>query len=287
MSKKKTKRRLRKRTIYLMIAFVLLIGAAVCITYLVREHVRLQNQQAYYEELQELASVEEQVEESEVISERPVEEATEEPEEVVDMSVYNIPDKQLDFTALAQENEHIYSWIYIPDTNIDYPIVQHPTELDYYLDHNLDGSEGYPGCIYTQYINSDNFDDFNTVVYGHNMKNGTMFRDLHLFGEESFFAEHPYIYVYTEAGVLVYQTFAAYEFSDIHLLMGFDLSSPEVRQVYIDNIYATEGGNNHYNYDVQVTPDDCLLTLTTCIGNKPDKRYLVAAVLVADGRAAE
>ena len=285
---KKKKRRLRKRTIYLIIAAVLLIIAAAGAGFLINNHLRLQNQQQYYEELQELARVESEagtiIDAEEFASEEMSEVESEEASEVVDLSIYNIPEKELDFSLLQEENEHIYSWICIPETNIDYPIVQHPDEADYYLDHNLDHSVGYPGGIYTHNLNSLNFDDFNTVVYGHNMKNGTMFHDLHLFEDETFFNEHPYIYVYTESGVLVYQIFAAYEYSNIHLLLGFDLSSPEIRQIYLDNIYIAEGTNNHYNMDVPVTADDNILTLTTCIGNKPDKRYLVAAVLVADGR---
>ena len=280
---KKKKRRLRKRTIYLLIAFVLLIGAVVCIAYLVNNQIRLQNQQRYYVELQELAHVETAVDNVVELEESSSEEMLLEEPEVVDLSIYNVPSKELNFSLLQEENEHIYAWIYIPETNIDYPIVQHPTEMDYYLDHNLDHSVGYPGGIYTQNLNSRSFDDFNTVVYGHNMKNGTMFRDLHLFEDETFFNEHQYIYIYTEDGILVYQIFAAYEYSNLHLLLGFDLSSPDIRKIYLDNIYAAEGSNNHYNMDVPVTEDDNILTLTTCIGNEPDKRYLVAAVLVADG----
>lgn len=280
---KKTKRRLRKRTIYIILAVILAVCAIGFGAYWIRHQWHLNHQQEYYEMLQTMSvpmeEIEIEVPDSEPVSE---EESMEEP---VDLSIYNIPqDKQPDFKALQEINEHIYAWIYIPGTEVDYPIVQHPTELDYYLDHNIDGSEGYPGCIYTQHINSKEFDDFNTVVYGHNMRNGSMFRELHSYEDDTFFAENPYIYVYTEDGVLVYQVFAAYEFSNIHLLMGFDLTSEEIRRVYLNNIFTAEGSNNNYNLEVPVNTDDNLLTLTTCIGNKPDKRYLIAAVLVADGR---
>jgi len=111
-----------------------------------------------------------------------------------------------------------------------------------------------------------------------------MFKDLHKYEDDVFFEENPYIYVYTETGVLVYQIFAAYEFSDIHLIMGFDLSSEEVRRIYLNNVFTAEGKTNNYNMDIAVTTEDNILTMATCIGNKPDKRYLVSAVLVADGR---
>lgn len=279
----KTKRKLRKRTIYLILAVVLAICAIVGGAYWIVHQSRLNSQQEYYEMLQTITIPMEEVEipvtQSETASE---EECSAEP---VDLTQYNVPqDKQPNFEELQTINEHIYAWIYLPGTEVDYPIVQHPTELDYYLNHNIDGSEGYPGCIYTQHINSKEFDDFNTVVYGHNMKNGTMFRELHSYEDDTFFEDNPYIYVYTKDGVLVYQVFAAYEFSNIHLLMGFDLTSEDIRRIYLNNIFTAEGKNNNYNMEIPVSTDDNLLTLTTCIANKPDKRYLVAAVLVADGR---
>ena len=148
----------------------------------------------------------------------------------------------------------------------------------------MDGTKGYPGCIYSQFINSKDFSDFNTVLYGHNMNAGTMFANLHYYKDTEFFNSHPYIYVYTEDGVLVYQVFAAYTFSDVHLLMGFDLTKEEIRQIYIDNIFSLNGINNNFNREVEVTTDSRILTLETCVNNQDDKRYIVAAVLVADGR---
>ena len=61
----------------------------------------------------------------------------------------------IDFAGLqAKKNAHIYAWISVPGTNIDYPVLRHPTDDGYYLYHNLNGSSGYPGCIYTENWNS-------------------------------------------------------------------------------------------------------------------------------------
>ena len=76
----------------------------------------------------------------------------------------------------AQEiNSDAYAWIEIKDTNIHYPILQHESDDAYYLNHRIDGVAGYPGSIYTERVNAKDFSDYNTVVYGHNMKNKTMF----------------------------------------------------------------------------------------------------------------
>lgn len=195
---------------------------------------------------------------------------------------YQVPEKVIDFTALqGEQNADIYAWITIPDTQIDYPILQSEEELDYYLEHNLDGSTGLPGCIYTQMINSRNFTDPDTVIYGHNMKNGSMFANLHYYEDSQFFEEHPYVYIYMPEEILVYEVFAAYEFPGVHLLMGLDVNTEESFAEYLQNIYAASGMKNQFNQDIkeELSGQSRIITLSTCIGNKSDKRWLVAALL--------
>lgn len=99
-----------------------------------------------------------------------------------------VPKKNIDFEELHKTVcEDIYAWIYIPNTNIDYPLLQHATDNSYYLEHNLDDSEGYPGCIYTENNNSKDFTDRHTVIYGHNMRDGRMFSDLHKYEDREFY----------------------------------------------------------------------------------------------------
>lgn len=149
-----------------------------------------------------------------------------------------VPDKTIDFTDL-QENTSadIYAWIYIPDTKIDYPVLQHPTDNSYYLNYNLDGSKGYPGCIYTEDYNAKDFSDVNTVIYGHNMKNGTMFAGLHQYGDSEFFAEHPYIYIYTPEKLFAYEVFASYEAGNEHILLSYAFDNKTIFQNYLDDIF--------------------------------------------------
>ena len=193
-----------------------------------------------------------------------------------------IPEKEVDFADLQENtNGDIYAWIHIPDTKIDYPVLQHPTDNSYYLNHNLDGSRGYPGCIYTEDYNKKDFTDPNTVLYGHNMKNGTMFAGLHKYGDSEYLEEHPYVYIYTEEGLLVYEIFAAYQSGDEHILYAHD--SFEDRKVYgkyLEEILSMRSMGSVLKEGAEVTEDSRIITLSTCISGKPNNRFLVQGVLL-------
>lgn len=192
-----------------------------------------------------------------------------------------VPEKNLDWDALWEENEHIYAWIYIPGTKVDYPILQHPTEDEYYLNRNLDGSSGYPGCIYSETVTSKDFTDYNTLIYGHNMNNDTMFGSLHDYENAMFFEEYRYVYIYTPETVLVYDIFAAYMYTDDHIYYSYDFGVEEGYQEYIDDIFAIRDMNANIREDVEVTSEDYMLTMSTCMGGgRTENRYVVNAVLV-------
>ncbi len=185
----------------------------------------------------------------------------------------------VDFEGMWEINKDVYAWITIPGTVIDYPILQHETDNTYYLNYNIDGSYGYPGCIYTENMNSRDFTDNNTVIYGHNMKNGTMFAELHKFEDTSFFEEHTKIYIYTPEKELDYTIFAAYIYDDRHLMYSFDFADSQVYAAYLEDIRSMRSMNALFREDITVTAEDKIITLSTCIGNQPDKRLLVQAVL--------
>ena len=190
------------------------------------------------------------------------------------------PNKVLNWENLWQENEDIYAWIYVPNTNMDYPILQHETDNTYYLNYNLDGSKGYPGCIYTENLNAKDFSDNNTVIYGHNMKNGTMFADVHKFEDETFFEENSYVYIYMPNEILIYEIFAVYEFTDAHILYSYDCASTDGYEEYLNMVYDTYGNKGLFRDDATVSEQQKIITLSTCISGKADKRLLLQAVLI-------
>lgn len=206
-------------------------------------------------------------------------------EEEIPEAVSDAPGKSIDWDELHQTNPDIYAWIYVPGTSVDYPVLQHPSNNEYYLNHNLDGSYGFPGVIYTENYNSKDFTDPNTVIYGHNMDNTTMFSTLHNFRNPDMVSEPHYIYIYTEDGrTLVYEIYAAYIYPSIHLLLNFDVKNDYIFEQYLRNISnmdLTSSDLANIRHDIDVTVDDRIITLSTCTtDHDASKRFLVTGVLL-------
>ena len=194
-----------------------------------------------------------------------------------------IPAKNLNFEELKAVNSDIYAWIYVPGTAIDYPLLQSADDNEYYLMHNLDGSEGYPGCIFTQNYSSKDFSSGNTLVYGHNMKDGSMFATLFYYKDKSFFDENRFIYVYTEDFTYVYEIFGAYYFDDSNLSLAYDYSTSDAILGYLNMVLSQRDMSNNFLSDFTPDGNSHIITLSTCVDAISDgQRYLVAGVLVND-----
>ena len=189
----------------------------------------------------------------------------------------NIP---INFEALKVKNPDIYSWIRIPDTAVDYPILQSTSDPeDFYLNHTVDRTSGLPGAIYTRMNNAKDFSDTNTVIYGHNMKDGSMFKGLHKYEDKSYFDGHPYVYIYTPDKSYKYEIFAAVTYSDVLLSSAFDFSTERGLLDFVESLKNTRNMTDQIKESVEIKEGDKLITLSTCIAGKPNNRYIVVAVL--------
>lgn len=187
----------------------------------------------------------------------------------------------VDFAELKKANPDIYAWITIPEANVDYPILQSETDNSFYLTHTVNGKKSVYGSIYTENYNAKDFSDFNTLIYGHNMKNGTMFGSLKKFRDANFFNQNRYITVYMPERILKYEIFAACTWDNKHILLNRDFESDINRQTYLEDIFAVRDINSQINKDITVTEKDKIITLSTCMNDK-SKRFLVSGVLVYD-----
>lgn len=191
----------------------------------------------------------------------------------------------IDFANLRLENPDIYAWIYIPDTNVNYPVLQNPTDDSYYLKHDKDGNYSEAGAIYSQLANKTDFSDPVTVLYGHNMNSGGMFATLHYFENKEFFDSHEDMYIYTDGHIYTYRVVSAYQYDNRHILNSFNFTDPAVVQQYFNTVLNPDSLVKNVREGVQLSADsDKIVQLSTCTGdaNHLVRRYLVTGVLVND-----
>lgn len=193
-------------------------------------------------------------------------------------------DNPIDFDSLAEINDEIYAWIYIPNTNVDYPVLQSRTSDYFYLDHDVYKNYLYAGSIYTEVCNLRNFSDRNTVIYGHNMADGSMFATLHRFEDKDFFDENKYIYIYMPGRKLTYEIVSAYNYDNRHIMNSFNFDDDEVFQDYIESVMNPRSLVCNVNSGAELDLNSKLITLSTCLNADDEGRYLVQGVLVKDER---
>lgn len=195
----------------------------------------------------------------------------------------NAVENPIDFASLKATNGDIYAWIVVPNTKVDYPIVQHPTDNAFYLKHDaLTKKWQSSGAVYTEYVNNIDFNDMLTVIYGHNGYGDTMFTTLHKFENKEFFEQNEYFYIYTENAKLTYQIVSAFKYDDRHLMYAFNMQDLAARDQFVNMIQNPESSNKNVRteLDKELTRDDNYVVLSTCITNQKSSRYLVSGVLV-------
>ncbi len=198
----------------------------------------------------------------------------------------NLPVNPVDFVSLQEKNPEIFGWIKVPDTNIDYPLLQSTERDDFYLHQAYDKSGySFAGSIYMEYCNSTEMTDRVSVLYGHNMIDGSMFANLHKFEDTSFFnnKKHRYFYIYTPTRKLTYEVVSAYEYDNRHIMNSFNFAENDVFENYLKYIQNPRSvvRNVRTDLDHELSIFDKIVTLSTCV-DVGDGRYLLQGVLVKD-----
>lgn len=193
----------------------------------------------------------------------------------------------VDFEALWAVNPDVYAWLYIPDTEINYPIVQREGDDSYYLKHGSDGAERREGAVYTESTyNTRDFSDPVTVIYGHHMRSGAIFGNLQkIYAAPGGLEAHQEIIVYLPERERSYQVFAAVPFSMRHILDHQDFSDPDVFQAFLEQVLSVRSINASFDETVEVSAGDQLLILSTCLQGDSKQRYLVLARQSAESPA--
>lgn len=176
--------------------------------------------------------------------------------------------------ALREVNEDVIGWIMIPDSNINYPLLQ-GDDNDHYLEHAWDNRSTSVGSIFLEHLSSADLTDYNTIVYGHNMNDGSMFAGLKKYSTDGYWEKHPYVYIATDEGVYRYEIFSAYkaEVDSVTYCLSFrqEKTKAEFLLHTLDNS----------KIDTGILPEltDRILTLSTCSGMGQSTRWVVHARL--------
>lgn len=189
-------------------------------------------------------------------------------------------DFAVNFDELKKINADTVGWIrfYPEPSNINYPLVQ-TTDNDLYLNRTFSANENTVGAIFVNCDNASDFSDRNTIIYGHRMKDHSMFHDLEKYDDESFWKENPYFYIYTPDGrkltCHIYSCGIVKDTSSTYLTQ---FESDEAYQEFLDDTKRAGA----YNTGVEVTTDQRVVTLSTCTAASDDNRMVVRGVIESE-----
>ena len=188
----------------------------------------------------------------------------------------------VDFTALQGINDDIVGWLKVGALDISYPVTQ-ASDNDYYLHLTFELVQNAAGCIFVDYQNRPDFQDDNTIIYGHNMKDGSMYEGLQKYEDKTFLKDHKDLTIYTPDSILKYRIFAAYLTDNRHVLMYYNQGKDEEsRETYLKDILEQRNMNASIDTKAKVDKDSKILTLSTCHAAGKNYRYLVQAYLVKE-----
>lgn len=181
-----------------------------------------------------------------------------------------------DILSLKSKNSDTVAWLKVNGTNVNYPVV-HTNDNDYYLKHSFDKSSSQAGWIFMDYRNNIEDFDKNTIIYGHNMLNQTMFSSLTKMLDASFFDDdnNCYINLTTETKSTLWKIFSVYVINPETYYMSCNFASNNDYSNFINTITS----RSFYNFNETVTTDNKILTLSTCT-NLNTKRLVVHAKLI-------
>lgn len=199
---------------------------------------------------------------------------------VMDLAIENPTDEEkfrVDFDKLEEINEDTIGWIrFYPEPEIiSYPLVQ-GVDNEQYLHQTFSANENTLGAIFMDVNNRADFSDENTIIYGHRMKDGSMFRKLTEYESEEFLEENPYFYIYTIDGREL--TYRIYSVGQVEATSDVYQISFENDEAYENYLTMTAKVSLH-DTGVELKKGDKIVTLSTCTAASDEHRFVVRGVL--------
>ncbi|MDD6807077.1 MAG: class B sortase [Oscillospiraceae bacterium] len=182
----------------------------------------------------------------------------------------------VDFEKLKETNKEILGWIYIPDTPVSYPLLQTDNN-QYYLKHTYNHTYSDFGSIFIDTNCSPELTDDNTIIYGHNTKNGSMFGSLKKYKDINYLKEHPNIYIIYEDAKYTYEIISEFTTDTSYKVYSTNFGT---RQKFRDWQKEIIGKSVNNTSDITPTGEEKLITLSTCTSRTETERFVVIARLV-------
>lgn len=183
-------------------------------------------------------------------------------------------DLEVDFGALESVNNEVTGWLYLPDSKINYPVVK-GADNEYYLNHLFDGKENSSGSIFMDSKNSDDFSDVHNIIYGHHMKNGSMFTDLTKFKNQDFYESHKTAYFITREKKYEIELFSAYITNVSDEAWDIDFSDEAEVLEWAKETKA----KSLFKCEKEPKQGDRYMTLSTCDYDFEDARFVVVGIM--------
>lgn len=185
-------------------------------------------------------------------------------------------DVDVKLEELQQVNADIIGWIRFDNLEqLSYPVL-YSGDDEKYLRTDIYGNQTIAGCIFMEGMNTPDFQDYHTILYGHNMKNLSMFGSLKKYKTEDFYKDHPFFTIYTSECAYRYQIFAYYDVPETDEVYTVGFAPDETFQKFIDKMKQ----KSYDDTGVNVTKDDHIMTLSTC--STTGKRFVVHAVRIGE-----
>ena len=180
---------------------------------------------------------------------------------------------QVDFEALADINPEVVGWLYCPNTVISYPVPQGENN-SYYLNHLFDGTRNSAGSLFLD-SRCQGLTGQNSVIYGHYMKNGTLFASLSKYQEQAYYEAHPELFLITPENTLTIRLFSAYIAGENDDAWQLTFSSQEEYGAWLERILE----RSCFTSEVIPQSTDRVITLSTCNYMFPGARFVCHGVV--------
>lgn len=175
----------------------------------------------------------------------------------------------VDFATLTARYPDVVGYIYGANTKIQYPIAYTSSTNDYYLNRDLDGNLNANGSIFIEHLNSPDFSDQNTILYGHHMKSGLMFAGLVKYKDPSYYSAHPYFYIYTPTQDYKLNLYAGFVCAHDDEVFATALTQDQLQAMAAKSTFQSNIG----------TPTGKTVTLCTCSYEFNNARYVIVGEL--------